>query len=413
MPLVNTTRSYGSLAKIFHWTTALLIFALFPLGLIANDMADALRDPTLTATEAQIARAIALFSAHKTMGVTVFFIALLRIAWSLTQPRPGLLNADHRAEATLAEAVHWLLYGSILLVPLSGWLHHAATTGYAPIRWPFGQDLPFVSKDEGFAELTAGLHYILQWVLLVSVVLHIAGALKHHVVDHDATLRRMLPLGGAAPQPPEQHHSLLPPVLALAVWGLAIGAGAGLGLLDTHSGDHGKDGHAAAPAALSAPSSDWTVTEGKLAITVTQLGSPVSGQFDDWTAAITFDDPDAPGPAGQVDVIVSIPSLSLGSVTDQAMGVDYFDAQAFPTAIFSGQIEKTEDGYVAIGPLTIRDQTVDIRLPFDLTLDGNTATMNGQMDLQRMDFGVGASVPDAGTLGLGVDVTVSLTATRG
>ncbi|MCA0873673.1 cytochrome b/b6 domain-containing protein [Seohaeicola saemankumensis] len=410
MSLTNTTHSYGALAKLFHWTTAVLILALFPLGMIANGMAEGLRDPAASVTEAQIAQTVALFSAHKTLGLAVFFIALLRVGWSLTQPRPGLLNAENRVEATLAETIHWLLYGSILLVPLSGWLHHAATTGFAPIRWPFGQSLPLVPKSEGFAELMAGLHLVLQRVLLAAVVLHIAGALKHHVVDRDATLRRMLPHGGTAPQPPKQHKSLVPPLAALTIWGAAIVVGAGSGLF----------GHTSAPAAAQAqqdiaPASGgagWTVTDGSLGITVTQLGSPVSGQFADWTAAITFEDPAQPGPAGQVDVIVNIASLTLGSVTDQAMGPDYFDASAFPTAIFSADLEKTAQGYLADGTLTIRDQTVPVQMPFQLILDGENAEMTGQLELNRMEFGVGASVTDAATLGFGVDVVVTLTASR-
>ncbi len=410
MSLTNTTRSYGALAKLFHWSTAVLILALFPLGMIANAMAEGLRDPAASVSEAQIARTVVLFSAHKTLGMAVFAIALLRVGWSLTQPRPGLLNAENRIEATLAETVHWLLYGSILLVPLSGWLHHAATTGFAPIRWPFGQTLPFVPKSEGFAELMAGLHLVLQRVLLAAVVLHIAGALKHHVVDRDATLRRMLPGGGATPQPPKQHTSLIPPLAALAIWGVAIVVAAGSGLF----------GHTSAPAAAQAPLdiapspgvAGWTVTDGSLGITVTQLGSPVSGQFADWTAAITFEDPSEPGPAGQVDVVVNIASLTLGSVTDQAMGPDYFNAAAFPTAIFSADLEKTARGYLANGTLTIRDQTVPVHMPFELTLDGENAKMTGQLQLDRMDFGVGAAVTDAATLGFGVDVVVALTASR-
>lgn len=410
MSLTNTSQSYGSLAKLFHWTTAILILGLFPLGIIANGMAEGLRDPAAAATETQIARTIALFSAHKTIGVAVFVIALLRVAWSLSQPRPGLLNADHRAEALLAETVHWLLYGSILLVPLSGWMHHAATTGFAPIRWPFGQSLPFVPKDEDFAELMAGLHLVLQRVLLLAVVLHIAGALKHHVVDRDATLRRMLPGNANAPIPPKQRHSLVPPLAAVTVWAGAIALGAGLGLFG-HPSDPAK--HTPQSTALTPAASGWNVTEGRLAISVTQLGSPVVGQFNDWTAAITFDNPASPGPAGQVDVIVNISSLTLGSVTDQAMGPDYFDVTAFPTAIFSADIAKTETGYIADGTLTIRDKTVPIQLPFQLTLDGNAATMSGQLQLDRMEFGIGASVTDAATLGFGVEVTVELTAERG
>ena len=155
MPLANSTRSYGGVAKTLHWLTALLIFAALPLGLVANGLADDIRNPDIASTEQDFARAAMLFSLHKTIGVTVFFVALIRITWAFVQPRPGLLNAENRMEALAAETVHWMLYGALVLVPLTGWIHHAATTGFAPIRWPFGQSLPFVAKDEAIAQTGA------------------------------------------------------------------------------------------------------------------------------------------------------------------------------------------------------------------------------------------------------------------
>ena len=128
MRLTNSSSQFGAVTKTFHWLTAFLILTNIPLGLIAHEM-------PFDTVEA-LTRKAWLFSLHKTTGVTVFFIALLRIVWALSQPRPGLLNADNRLEAFAAETVHWLLYGALVAVPLSGWIGHAATTGFAPIWWP-------------------------------------------------------------------------------------------------------------------------------------------------------------------------------------------------------------------------------------------------------------------------------------
>jgi len=185
MSASNTARSYGSVTKTFHWLTVLLILTAIPLGIIANKMAYDTSDA--------LAMKAFLFSMHKTVGITAFFVALARIAWALGQPKPAGLHPERKAESFLAELVHWLLYGSLLLVPLSGWIHHASTTGFAPIWWPFGQNLPLVPKSETLADLTAGLHIVFERVLVASILLHIAGALKHHFIDKDDTLRRMLP----------------------------------------------------------------------------------------------------------------------------------------------------------------------------------------------------------------------------
>ena len=407
MPSTNTFASYGSVTKAFHWLTALLIFTALPLGWIASDLAHAIYDPTIPTTEDDIAWAARLFSVHKTVGVTVFFVALARILWAVTQPKPGLLNAENKPEAFAAETVHWMLYASLVLVPLTGWLHHAAAEGFAPILWPFGQNLPFIPKSAYLAELTASLHWLFIWVLVGSLTLHILGALKHHVVDKDSTLRRMLPGLSDAPEPPAQHHSIAPAFAALAVWAAVLAGGWGLGVFSDNSAASTDT------AELAEVQSDWQVQDGTLSITITQLGSPVTGAFAGWTAAITFDDPTAPGPAGSVDVTIAIGSLSLGTVTDQAMGADFFDSGQFPTASFSADLFKTDTGYEARGPLTIRDKTLDAVLPFTLEIQDGTATMAGILELNRLDFGVGASMPAEDSLAFAVTVAVELTATRG
>lgn len=405
MPASNTPRSYGSVAKTFHWLTMLLIFTVIPVGLIAHNMSKDILNPDIASTSQDFTRTFLLFSLHKTLGVTIFFVALFRILWAFTQPKPGLLNADNRPEALLAETIHWLLYGSLLLVPLTGWIHHAATSGFAPIRWPFGQSLPFVPKDAAISATFAGLHLMLIWVLALAILLHVAGALKHHVIDRDSTLRRMLPGTADTPQPPAQHRSILPLLVAAAIWGVALAIGSAIGA-------YGSQNATAPDTSLEQVASDWQVSDGTLEIAILQLGSKVTGRFADWTANISFDETAGPGPVGQVEVTISIASLTLGTVSDQAMGPDYFDAQTFPTATFSAVITKTDSGYVASGPLTIRDQSVEVSLPFDLTLDAGTAQMSGTLPLNRLDYGVGASTPDDKSLGLVVDIVVSLTATR-
>ena len=406
MPSTNTFSSYGSVTKTFHWLTALLIFTALPLGWIANDLAHDIYDPSVPTTEADIIWAVRLFTAHKTVGVTIFFVALARILWAATQTKPGLLNAENKPEAFAAETVHWMLYASLVLVPLTGWIHHAAAEGFAPIFWPFGQNLPFVPKSPNLAEVTAGLHWLFIWVLAGSLALHIAGAMKHHVIDKDSTLRRMLPGRAEAPQPPAQHHSSTPALAALAIWVAVLAGGWSVGIFSDHSAA-GTD-----TAELDEVQSDWQVEDGNLSITISQLGSPVTGTFADWTASISFDDPAEPGLAGAVDVTIAITSLSLGTVTDQAMGADFFNSEQFPTAQFKADIFKTDAGYEARGPLTIRDKSIDVVLPFDLDLQGNTAAVSGELELNRMDFGVGTSQPTEDSLGFGVVVTVKLTAER-
>lgn len=399
MPLSNTSQHFGAVAKSFHWTTALLIFTLIPLGIFANDLP--------YDTSETLARKAWYFSLHKTLGVTLFFVALLRILWALAQPRPAPLHPDRRAETLAAHTVHWLLYGSLLLVPLSGWVHHAATAGFAPIWWPLGQDLPLVPKSESLAATAAGLHIVFERVLVVAIALHVAGALKHHFIDRDVTLKRMLPgRPEVAALSAPKTHAIAPFGTAVVVWLAALGTGSALGIYAKH--DSGVQA-----AALDAVQSDWVVQDGTLGITVTQLGSEVAGSFADWTAAIRFDETVDSGPAGSVEVVISIGSLSLGSVTTQALGPDFFNAEGFPTATYTADIIRGPEGYEAQGTLTIKDQSMPVTLPFDLTLTEGVARMQGSTTLDRRSFAIGNGQTDEATLGFSVGVTVSLTAAEG
>ncbi|MDU8910481.1 cytochrome b/b6 domain-containing protein [Aestuariicoccus sp. MJ-SS9] len=397
MAMTNTSTRYGAVTKTLHWLTALGILAAIPLGILANDWA-------FDTPEALAMKAL-LFSAHKTVGVTIFFVALLRILWALSQPKPASLHPERRAETLLAAVVHWLLYGSLVVVPLAGWVHHAATSGFAPIWWPFGQSLPFVPKSEAVAGTAAALHIIFERVLIIALGLHILGALKHHFVDRDATLRRMLPGKTEAGQHGGSHGGLAAPLIALVLWAAALSAGAGLGAFQHQAS-------AAQVAALQEVQSDWQVQEGTLQIAVQQLGSEVTGSFADWTADITFEDRDQPGKQGEVTVQIAIASLSLGSVTAQAMGPDFFDATQFPTATFRADILRAADGYVADGTLTLRGAEMPVQMPFALTLEGDSAAMDGRVTLDRRDFAIGDTMTDDSQLGFAVDVVVSLTAIR-
>ncbi len=396
MALSNTQSRYGGVAKSFHWLMALLILTLIPLGWYANELP--------FATDAELAQKAWLFSLHKTLGVTAFFVALLRILWAVSQPKPGLLNAEHQLESFAAELVHWLLYAALVIVPLSGWISHAAAQGFAPIWWPFGQELPLVPNSTGVEHFFASLHGVATKVLIASLVLHIAGALKHHVIDRDATLRRMLPGEPVIGALPPQNHSKKPALAASMIWALAIVVG---GVLATVGGQE-----QIADVTLDDVASDWTVQDGSIAIKVVQFGAEVGGSFEEWTAAITFDETIAAGDVGYVTTTIAVPSLTLGSVTQQALGADFFDATTYATAVFDAVIRHGVDGYEAAGVLKIKDKEVPLVMPLNLAINGNHAEIRSDFALDRRDFGIGDNVGDEGSLAFAVKLAIKLTATR-
>lgn len=394
MPARNTRLSYGSVARGMHWLTALLILAAFPLGMIAENL-------PFDTSEA-LARKAQVFSVHKTLGVAVFLVALLRILWALTGEKPVPLHPGRRVETFTAEAVHWALYLSLVFVPLSGWIHHAATTGFAPILWPLGQDLPFVPKSEMVAGVAGAVHWLFTKLLLVSVALHVLGALKHALLDRDLTLARMV-TGTEAGKADAAAPGLSPALVALAIF--AAGAAGAWAIASRPPETVAESPAAAAPAA-----GNWTVTEGTLAFAVQQMGQRVDGTLPAWTATIDFDE--ATG-TGTVTVEIDTTRLTLGSVTDQAKGPEFFDVATHPAATFSAAITPAGEGFEAKGTLSLRGAEQPVTLPFTLAIDGDTARMEGKITLDRRDFGMGPSYGDEKTVGFSVEVEVALVAKRG
>ncbi len=397
MALFNSPDRFGSVTRSLHWLTALLILTNFPLGVIAN------RLPYDTAEA--LAQKAQLFSLHKTLGVAVFFVALVRILWALSQPRPAALHPDRKVETALAGVVHWVLYISLVAVPLSGWVHHAALAGYAPILWPFGQGLPFVPLDNTVAMVAGSLHWVFTKLLMASILLHVAGALKHHLIDRDATLRRMW-RGVAAPANPVRGGHGAAPALAAAVVYLA-GAGLAGSLVEPVAAP-------AAPAPVVAQAEgagNWALETGTITFTVAQMGTDVAGTFGSFTADIRFDE--ASG-TGQVKVSIDTTSLTLGSVTKQAKETEFFDVLTHPVAVFEAEIAPGAEAgtFLASGTLALRGVTLPLDLPFSLTITGDKAVMSGTTQIDRRAYKMGPSYPDEASVGFMVRVTAEVTATR-
>jgi cytochrome b561 len=177
----RTDRSrWSPVAKTFHWVMALLILGN---GAFAFWM-DGLK-PSM--------QKINMFALHKSIGLTVLALFLLRALWRAVEHRPVDAPAP-RWQALLAHGVHGLLYMLIVALPLTGWLFNSAH-GF-PLQYFKQFNLPaLVDKDEHLSQVFGTVHVYLFWFLLLVLALHVAGALKHHFVDRDDTLRRMLPFG--------------------------------------------------------------------------------------------------------------------------------------------------------------------------------------------------------------------------
>jgi cytochrome b561 len=188
MALRNTLRRWGSLSQLLHWLIVVLIIVQVTLASMADDLPAGVRK-------------IALLARHKSVGITILMLAILRLAWRWTNPTPLLPPTLKPYERTLARVTHALLYVLLFAMPLSGWMMSSAR-GF-PVSWFGFFTLPdLVPKNKPLYEVLLTTHETLAWVLGAVVALHVAAALKHHFWLRDDTLRRMLPTtSGEGPKP--------------------------------------------------------------------------------------------------------------------------------------------------------------------------------------------------------------------
>lgn len=430
----NTRTRFGLVARTLHWLTALLILTAIGLALYTELLP--------RGTEEGRAQLMQIFSIHKTIGVAAFFTALIRILWAFTQTKPVDIHPERHAENFLAHAIHWMLYGAMLIMPLSGWIYHSATTGFSQILWSLPQSLPFVPQSEIVAKAAIGIHKLSAVALYIAIGLHVLGALKHVVMDKDGTLGRMTtgtPAGPAIIPPANDERHLAAPLLAAVIWAAVIAATFILPEEDhqrpapdatttatpttTQTAPEAAAPTEAATTTTTAPEAtpapiaqgNWAMTQGTLTLTITQMGAAVNGAFQSFTPTITFDEATR---TGDITVIVPISSLTLGSVTDQAMSADFFNATAFPDANFTGKIAPDtmagapEGQLAATGTLTLKGVTIPLTLPFTLTVTGDEAQMKGAVTLNRLDYKIGESYADEASISHAVTINVDLTAKR-
>src|SRR5687768_10823384 len=165
MTLRNTTRAWGAVSKTLHWLIVLLIINQWALMQRAESL-------PLGAAKLQA------INWHKSFGMTILALAIIRLVWRLANPVPSLAGLTKAWERVLATISHVALYALLFSLPLTGWLMSSARN--FPVSW-FGQvQLPnLVAPSQPLYRQMSDLHHMLFSALVVVALLHVAGALKH------------------------------------------------------------------------------------------------------------------------------------------------------------------------------------------------------------------------------------------
>lgn len=174
---------YRPAARHLHWATAAGVFVMLPLG-----FAMTYRGETM---EVWDGITNAMFSTHKLLGFLLLWLVACRLLYRLLKGAPPDEPSLRPWQKHLSHAVHWLLYGLLLVVPLLGWIG----ISLYPSLTIFGLfDLPALTgPDQPQAERALAVHGLLARVLMVLAALHVGAALQHHFLRRDGVLRRMLP----------------------------------------------------------------------------------------------------------------------------------------------------------------------------------------------------------------------------
>lgn len=179
MSIRNTDARWGAVAQLLHWSIVVLMAIQVALGLTLKTLHPG---PTF----------FAIINTHKSIGITILALAVIRLLWRWANPVPALPGNLEPHERVLAHVTHAGLYVIIFAMPLSGWIGSSAH-GFT-VKWfgLFAVPNP-VSKDLPLSGLMGELHTALAIAFGLIVAVHIAAAFKHHFVLRDDTLRRMLP----------------------------------------------------------------------------------------------------------------------------------------------------------------------------------------------------------------------------
>ena len=393
---------YSQIAIFLHWAIAALLAFQISVG---------------WALEGLGARGFSLFQLHKSVGIAILVLTLARVAVRHWKPRPPKLEGGW--QGALASGVHVGLYAFMLGAPLTGW----ALVSTAKVKVPtliFGiiplPHLPLPATSHGLAE---GSHSLLAWLGIALFLLHVAGAVRHHVLMGDGLIWRMMP---------RRSTPLLLGLPALILVGFGVGrailpaprpvvAQAPVDAADNAAEAESSAGDEALPAnAANAPANETAMANATAAAAQEAAGPPpawavqpggsigfsihndsdlISGRFAKWTADIAMD-PDHPESAA-IKVVIDMASASVGDAYKDGMlpGDEFFGVAAHPTATFTANgAQKTgPNSYSAKGRLTLKGVSKPQSIRFTLTGTGSgtgaTRRVSGSASIARTPFGVG------------------------
>lgn len=392
---------YSRIAIFLHWTIAAAIAFQIAVGWGLEDLGK---------------RGFNLFQLHKSIGIAILLLSLARIVQRYTRPRPAAVEGG--LTGAIATLVHGGLYFFMIAAPLTGWAIVSTTKVKVPTLLFWTIPWPHLPLPQGVNKVADVSHSVLPWIGIALLALHVAGALRHHMLLRDGLIWRMVPGRSAA---------VMALLLALVPVGFLLGE---LALPLMSSGNRpavadapapqpenaavetgARETNAAAPAIAAAPKEAtagsgtaaetekpqgppprWTIQPGgQLGFSLGNGGDRIDGHFGKWTGAIAMD-PDHPESA-TIRLEVDLATATVGDPTQDGMlaGDEFFATAAHPKAVYtSAKVERTgPDSYRARGTLSLKGVSAPQSIRFTLSGTGLRRKVQGSATIARKTFGVG------------------------
>ncbi|WKL56766.1 YceI family protein [Asticcacaulis sp. ZE23SCel15] len=398
--------TYNRYSRWLHWLIAGLIIFMIILGWRLED---------------EDAGRFARFQLHKSIGITILFLSFIRLGLRFAYKAPPEVDGP-KWQMAAAKAVHWGFYVAMIGLPLTGWAMVSAspmaikTVLYGIMPWPH---LPVPASEQAHDAWEAAHGILAKLITYVLIPLHIGAALKHHVIDKDNTITRMVP--GLTPKPLLNWRWIIP----AATVGIAIISGALIfggakpetpptseavtadvapveGIASSSEASEMVSAVAASEMSslsVTAPAvTKWTVDKAKtrLDFLTSFQGANIRGRFSDYSADIRFDP--VALETSSIKVVINLNSVSTDDTErDNTLKSDsFFNVASHPKATFEAKsfTKISETRFVAKGKLTLHGQTKSFDLPFNLKITEfgvkKVANVTAQADLDRLGFGVGS-----------------------
>ncbi|GGI77019.1 cytochrome b [Legionella impletisoli] len=175
---MNSMVQYSSGSKFFHWLIAIMVTFMLCFGFFLDDLPKAIQPFA--------------YMMHKSFGLTVLMLMVLRVIWIVKSGKPSLPNTVPFWEKAFSRIVQYSFYVLLFAMPLSGWIMSAAADKTPVFFGLFKAPLP-IAPNQALAKFMNQSHGVIAWVLIGLLVLHVAGAVKHYFWDKDRVLQSMLP----------------------------------------------------------------------------------------------------------------------------------------------------------------------------------------------------------------------------